>query len=88
MYVCELGPKERKIYFRENWLKFLGIWGAAELIWGFGEHKQNTLRELRQKLSGIWGDQSIIFRELGSKEPPCGATSFAVPLFGVTYVIA
>ena len=66
----ELGSKERKIYFRENWLKFLGIWGAAELFWGFGEHKQNTFRELRQKLTGIWGDQSIIFRELGSKDPP------------------
>ena len=72
IYICELGPKERKIYFRENWLKVLGIWGAAELIWGFGEHKQNTFRELRQKLSGIWGDQSIIFRELGSKDPPWG----------------
>ena len=32
-----------------------------------GEHKQNTFRE---KLTGIWGDQSIIFRELGSKDPP------------------
>ena len=28
------GPKERKIYFREKWLKVLGIWGAAELILG------------------------------------------------------
>ena len=52
-YVCELGPKERKIYFRENWLKFLGIWGAAELIWGFGEHKQNTFRELRHNFQGF-----------------------------------
>ena len=56
--VCELSPKERKIYFRENWLKFLGIRGAAELIWGFGEHKQNTFRELRQKK----------FRDLGRSE--------------------
>ena len=32
--VCELGPKERKIYFRENWLTFLGIFGAAELMFG------------------------------------------------------
>ena len=32
--VCELGPKEGKICFRENWLKFLGIWGAAELTLG------------------------------------------------------
>ena len=50
----------------------MGIWGAAEFILGFGEHKQNTFRELRQKISGIWGDQSIIFRELGSKDPPWG----------------
>ena len=32
--VCELGPKERKKYFRENRLMFWGIWGAAELILG------------------------------------------------------
>ena len=76
--MCELGPKERKIYFRENWLKFLGIWGAAELFWGFGEHKQNTFRELRQKLTGIWGDQSIIFRDLGSKDPPWGGLAFVL----------
>ena len=74
MYV-KLVLKKEKIYFRENWLKFLGIWGAAELFWGFGEHKQNTFRELRQKLTGIWGDQSIIFRELGSKDPPGGPLS-------------
>ena len=30
----KLGPTERKIYLRKNWLKFLGGWGAAELIWG------------------------------------------------------
>ena len=66
--------KKEKIYFIENWLKFLGIWGAAELFWGFGEHKQNTFRKLRQKLTGICGDQSIIFRELGSKDPPGGAS--------------
>ena len=59
--VCELGPKERKIYFMENWLKVLGIWGAAELFRGFGEHKQNSFRELRHKLKGIWGDQNNIF---------------------------
>ena len=68
--------KKEKIYLRENWLKFLGIWGAAELFWGFGEHKQNTFRELRQKLTGIWGDQSIIFRELGSKDPPWGGLNY------------
>ena len=83
------------MYFRENWLKFLGIWGAAELFWGFREHKQNTFRELRQKLTGIWGDQSIIFRELGSKDPPPGGaslckyhiTSKTVVIFHVIIVI-
>ena len=74
--------KKEKTYFRENWLKFLGIWGAAELFWGFGEHKQNTFRELRQKLTGIWGDQSIIFRELGSKDPPLGGPHFGSSRFG------
>ena len=73
--------KKEKIYFRENWLKFFGIWGAAELFWGFGEHKQNTFRELRQKLTGIWGDQSIIFRELGSKDPPWGGLILLVLVF-------
>ena len=31
---------ERNIHFRESWLKFLGIWGEAELIlrvWGAKE---------------------------------------------------
>ena len=57
----------------------LNFWGFGEQLnkfWGFGEHKQNTFRELRPKLSGIWGDQSIIFRELGSKNPPWGASLF------------
>ena len=60
----------------------MGIWGAAELFWGFGEHKQNTFRELGQKLTGIWGDQSIIFRELGSKDPPWGASPVYLPTVG------
>ena len=41
---------------------FLGIWGA----------KANTFREPRQLLSGIWGDQCIIFRDQGSTDPPGG----------------
>ena len=48
---------ERKIHYRENWLIFLGIWREAKLIlriWGANE---NTFRELRNFLSGIWGDQ-------------------------------
>ena len=50
---------ERKILFRENWLIFWGIWEEAELvlrIWGANE---NTFRELRNFLSGTWGDQRV-----------------------------
>ena len=31
--------------------------------------RQNTFRELRNFLSGIWGDQYVISREQGSKDP-------------------
>ena len=54
---------ERKILLRETWLIFLGIWGEAELIlriWG----AEKYFRGLREFLSGIWGDQCIIFGEL------------------------
>ena len=68
MYV-NLILKKEKCIFNENWLNFWGILGAAELILGIGEHKQNTFRELRQKRSGIWVDQSIILMELGIKDP-------------------
>ena len=54
---------ERKIHFRENWLIFLGIWGEAELISRIWGAKENTFRELRNFLSGIWGDQCIVSRE-------------------------
>ena len=40
----------------------LRIWGA----------KENTLRELRNFLSGIWGDQCNIFSDQGSTDPPFG----------------
>ena len=64
---------ERKIHFRENWLIFLGIWGAAELILRIWGVKKNTFREMEKVLSGIWGDQCIIFRDQGSIDPPLGA---------------
>ena len=51
---------------REN---SFGYWGEAALssrIWGA---KENYFRELRNFLSGIWGDQCIIFRDLGSTDP-------------------
>ena len=53
------------------------FWGSGEkLVFfkGFGEHKQNTLREPRQLFSGIWGDKCIIFRDQGSTDPPWGAS--------------
>ena len=58
----------RKIHFRDNWLIFLGILGEAELflrIWGA---KENTFRELRNFLLGIWGDQCIVFRDQGEED--------------------
>ena len=60
---------ERKIHFRENWLVFWGIWGEAELILRIWGAKENTLRELSNFLSGIWGDQCIIFSDQGSTDP-------------------
>ena len=40
----------------------IGIWGA----------KANNFREKRKLFSGSWGDQCIIFRDLGSTDPPGG----------------
>ena len=66
---------KRKIHFRENWLIFLGIWGEAELILRIWGAKENTFRELRNFLSGIWDDQCILFRDKGSTDPPLGASN-------------
>ena len=63
---------ERKIHFRETWLIFLGIWGEAELILRIWGAKEKYLRELRDFLSGVWGDHCIIFRDQGSTYPPGG----------------
>ena len=63
---------ERKIHFRENWLIFWGIWGEAELILRIWGAKENNFRELRNFLSWILGDDRIIFRDQGSKDPPGG----------------
>ena len=60
---------ERKNNFRENWHKFWGIWGEAELILGICGARQNTLMELGIFLSWIWGDQCIILR---GDRPPGG----------------
>ena len=58
----------RSKYFRENWLIFWGIWGEAELILGILGANENTFRELRKFLSGIWGDQCNIFMDQGSTD--------------------
>ena len=71
MYVNLVLKKEKYILGRIG----LNFGGFGEQLNLFGEHRQNTFRELRQKISGIRGDQSIIFRGLGSKDPPpLGAT--------------
>ena len=46
---------ERKIYFRENWLIFLAIWGEAELI----------LRIWGAKEKYFQGAEEFSFRDLG-----------------------
>ena len=63
--------------FRENLLIFWGIWAKAELILRFfffflggGGAKAKHYREHGNFLSGICGDQYIIFREQGSTDPP------------------
>ena len=75
----------KKIHFRENWRIFLGIWGVAELILRI--FKKNTFRELKNFLSGDWGDQCIIFRDQGRTDPTPGRGAsllFAIQSFRVT----
>ena len=72
--LANFNPMERKIDFRENWLIFLGIWGEAELILRILGAKKNTFRELRNFLSGIWGDQCIIFQGSWEYRAPGGLT--------------
>ena len=81
---------EMKIHFRENWLIFYGIWGEAELIlriWGANENTFSTFRELRNFLSGIRGNQCIIFRDQGSTDPQGGGGSMARPSIEYSYII-
>ena len=47
----------------------LGDFGEAESILRIWGAKKNTFTELRNFLSGIWGDQCIIFRDQGSTDP-------------------
>ena len=56
------------------------IWGEAELILRIWGAKENTFRELRNFLSGIWGDQFIIFSDQGSTDPPGGLTNGKVTI--------
>ena len=74
----------------ENWFIFWGIWEEAELILRIWGAKENTLGELRYFLSGIWGDQCIMFREhrpprgLINSHSPQGAHLFLMSCFFVT----
>ena len=67
--------KKEKYILGRIGINFGGFGEQLNLFQIFGEHKQNTFRELRQNVSGIWGDQSIIFREplsQGARTPPGG----------------
>ena len=61
-------------------LIFLGIWGEEELILGIWGAKANTFREMRTLFAGRRGDQCIIFRDLGSTDPPGGASETGADL--------
>ena len=63
--------KKEKYILGRICFNFGGFGEQLNKFWRFGELKENTDRELRN-ISGIWGDQSIIFRDLGSKDPPWG----------------
>ena len=50
----------------------LYFWGFGEKLYyflGFGEQRKNTFREVRNFLSGILGDQCIIFRDQRNTDP-------------------
>ena len=63
------------MHYRENSLIFLGIWGEPGVVLRVWGAKKNTFGELRNFLSGIWGDQCIIFRDQGSTNPHGGGGS-------------
>ena len=54
MYVNLVLKKEKYILGRIG-LNFGGFGEQLNYFGGFGEHVQNTFRELRQNNSGIWG---------------------------------
>ena len=56
-------------------LYFWGFWGEEELILEIWGAKANTFRETRTLFAGRRGDQCIIFRDLGSTDPPLGVLS-------------
>ena len=59
---------ERKIHFWENWLIFCGILREAELISRVWGAKKKYVQGAENFLSGIWGDQCIIFSDRGSTD--------------------
>ena len=43
------------------------------MILGIGEHRQNTVRDLRKKLSGIWGRSEHYLKGAREHRPPGGS---------------
>ena len=54
------------------WKENYNLWRIGVYFGGFGRSWINILQELRYFLSGIWGDQCIIFSDQGSTDPPWG----------------
>ena len=53
----------------ENRLIVLEIWGGAELILRIWGATENTFRELRNFLSGIWGINALFSGIMGAQTP-------------------
>ena len=60
------------INLRENWLKFLGIWGEAELILGILGAKEKYFQGAEVLSIRELGRLMHYFRDQGSTDPPGG----------------
>ena len=52
-YTCEFNPTETNIHFMGKWLILFGIWGEAELIFGFVE-KTKYFQGAEELFQGFW----------------------------------
>ena len=65
---------ERKIYFRENWLIFLGIWGEAELILRIWGAKEKYFQGAEVFFFWRFGETNALFSGIKGAQTPLGAS--------------